>query len=118
MADVEVAPKNHVAEGKARCTLNPNDLILRYLTPAYEEGVLKYYRESWRKGFYVSVMTDAMYRHIEKFYYQGEDWDPEAEKMGVRKHHLAAVIFCALSILNTLETRPELDDRFSNERGE
>jgi len=102
------APKNNVQEGKPRMSLIPMDLLKQYLVPAYEEGIIKYERESWRVGFGTSVMVDAMLRHIEAFYWQGQDIDPDSP---TGKHHLAGVIFCALSILHTLETRPELDDR-------
>ena len=102
------APKNNVQEGKARMSLLPMDLLKKYLVPAYEEGIVKYDRESWRGGFNTSIMVDAMLRHIEEFYWQGQDTDPDST---TGKHHLAAVIFCALSILHTQETRPELDDR-------
>jgi len=50
-------------------------------------------------------------RHIIVFFWLREDWDPDAEKLGVKKHHLGGAIFSLLSILWTLETRPELDDR-------
>jgi len=105
------APKNNSKEGKARISLLPIDVLAKWVTPAYEEGVLKYERESWRNGFYTSVMVDAAERHIADFFYKGEDYDPDAAKLGVRKHHLAGAIFSLLSILHTLETRPELDDR-------
>jgi len=105
------APKNNSKEGKPRISLLPIDVLAKWVTPAYEEGVLKYERESWRNGFYTSVMVDAAERHIADFFYKGEDYDPDAAKLGVRKHHLAGAIFSLLSILHTLETRPELDDR-------
>lgn len=108
---MEMAPKNNTKEGKPRPSLIPLDVLIRHLCPAYEEGVLKYQRESWRKGFCVSTMIDAAQRHISDFFYRGEDFDPDAAKLGIKKHHLAGAIFSLLSILHTLETRPELDDR-------
>ena len=104
----EKAPKNNLIEGKARMSLLPMDLLRRYLVPAYEEGNKKYRRESWRLGFNTSDLVDAALRHIEEFYWQGEDIDPDSS---TEKHHLAGAIFCLLSILNTLEQRPDLDDR-------
>lgn len=110
-ATIKTAPKNNAIENKPRASLNPDDLIIEFLTPAYEEGLIKYSRESWRGGFEVSVMFDALKRHITKFYYEGEDFDPDSRALGVNKHHLGGAMFCILSILQTLKTRPELDDR-------
>lgn len=110
--NVKTAPKNNAQEGKPRPTLLPMDVLIKHVAPAYEEGVLKYERESWRMGFPVSTMIDAAERHISQFFWEGEDWDKDAAKLGVKKHHLAGSIFCLLAILHTLETRPELDDRF------
>jgi len=106
-----LAPKNHLAEKKARMSLLPLDILRKYVVPAYEEGILKYERESWRRGFQVSVMVDATLRHIEAFYYAGEDYDLDSESHGIKKHHLAGAIFSLLSILHSLDIRPELDDR-------
>jgi hypothetical protein len=110
-AKYNTAPKNNAQEGKAKMSLLPMDLLKNYLVPAYEEGRIKYRRESWRQGFYVSVLVDAALRHIEVFFWGNENWDPDAEKLGIRKHHLAGAVFSLLSILHTLDTRPELDDR-------
>ena len=111
-----LAPKNNAIEGKDRMSLIPMDVLRKYLTPAYEEGVIKYERESWRNGFQVTVMADAALRHLEAFFYRGEDFDPDAEKLGIKKHHLGGALFSILSILHTLDTRPELDDRFSKKK--
>ena len=102
------APKNNIQEGKPRLSLLPLDVLGKYLVPAYEEGVKKYQRESWRGGFHVSVMVDAALRHIEEFFWQGKDVDQDSQ---TGKHHLAGAIFCLVSILHTLDTRPDLDDR-------
>ena len=111
MTKKKTAPKNNVQEGKARMSLLPLDILRKYIIPAYEEGLIKYERESWRGGFQVSVLIDAAMRHMETFFYEGEDFDPDAEKLGITKHHLAGAVFSLLSILWTLDTRPELDDR-------
>ena len=93
-------------------SLLPLDVYAKYQVPAYLEGLQKYSRESWRAGFPVSVMIDALLRHITAFYYHGEDFDPEAEeRFGIKKHHIGAAMFCLTSIAHTLETRPDLDDR-------
>ncbi|MDX9788994.1 MAG: DUF5664 domain-containing protein [Desulfobacterales bacterium] len=108
----DTAPKNNVEEGKDEIYLVPMDLVLRYVPAAYQEGVVKYKRESWRGGFKVSVLVNAIARHLVCFFWGGEDLDREAvEKYGIRKTHMAAIIFCCLSILWTLEVRRDLDDR-------
>lgn len=109
-----VAPKNNVQEGKPRPSLLPMDVLIKHLLPAYEEGVLKYERESWRQGFYVSTLFDAAQRHLNEFFYLGQDIDPGSS---TKKHHLSCALFSILSILHTLDTRPELDDRFSRKGG-
>lgn len=112
------APKNIEQENKPKPTLMPLDILLRYLEPGYQEGLIKYYRESWRKGFYVSDMMDAAFRHMIAFFYEKEDFDPDAAKLGIVKHHLGGAIFSLLCILQTLESHPELDDRFFPNRKE
>lgn len=134
---MDMAPKNNHLEGKARPTLLPFDIysrfladmnnaqmtdlpfdvFLKYQTKAYDEGVVKYMRESWRKGFPVSIMIDAALRHIIEFFWQKKDedvfvyLDDNGEEQKVVKHHLTGAIFCLTCILQTIETRPELDDR-------
>ena len=109
--ELKTVPKNNAKEGKPRASLIPWDILIEYLTPAYEEGIIKYVRESWREGFKVTDMYDALQRHLTAFFFDREDYDPDAAKLGVKKHHLAGAMFCILSILWTLKTRPELDDR-------
>ena len=105
------APKNASKDGKARPTLIPMDILEKYLTAAYEEGLIKYERESWRRGFVVTEMADAIKRHLKSFL-SGEDLDQEAlELYGIEKTHLAAIMFCCASALHTLEYHPQLDDR-------
>jgi hypothetical protein len=107
----DTAPKNNTQEGKPQLSLIPLDVITKHVVPAYMEGVIKYERESWRRGFKTSVLVDAALRHITAFFYDGEDYDKDAEKLGIKKHHLGGAIFSLLSILHTLDTRPDLDDR-------
>lgn len=111
MADT--APKNNLQEGKPQPSLLPMDLLVKYLVPAYQEGLIKYKRESWRAGFQYSVLVDAALRHITAFFWDGEDIDRDSI---TNKHHLAGAIFCLLSILHTQDTRPELDDRPLNQQ--
>ena len=109
------APKNNLSEGKHRPHLIPMDLLMELLCPAYEEGIIKYTEESWREGFNHSVMYDACIRHLEKFYFKKESYDPESmELFGIKKHHLGAALFCLISMYNTEKEHPELDDRSLN----
>jgi len=105
------APKNIDQENKPKPSLIPMDLLIKYLEPAYQEGLKKYYRESWRLGFKTSDMFDACIRHLEAFFYKQEDWDPDAVKMDIKKHHLGGVLFCVLCMMDGFENHPELDDR-------
>lgn len=109
------APKNNAQEGKPKMHLLPLDLLREFLVPAYEEGLIKYFEESWRLGFKMSDMMDGLQRHMESFYYQGEDLDQETlETYGIKKTHLGAALFCVLCMCNTLKNYPELDDRVGN----
>lgn len=105
------APKNNLKENKPQMSLIPLDLLKELLCPAYQEGVQKYIRESWREGFKTSVMMDACLRHLTKFYYEREDYDPEYPQ----KHHLGAAIFCLISMYNSMKNYPEMDDRPNKE---
>jgi len=107
------APKNNIEEGKPQPSLLPMDLLIEILEPAYREGLIKYFRESWRIGFKLSDMKDALDRHMTAFYFHGEDYDEETlTKHNIKKHHLGAAIFCILSMYNSLKVNPdELDDR-------
>ena len=113
------APKNIEQEGKPKMSAIPLDLLRDFLLPAYEEGFVKYFRESWRKGFKTSDMFDACQRHLTQYFYEQEDNDQETlEKYGIKKHHLGAVLFCVLCMCDTAKNHPELDDRKSIFNGE
>jgi len=109
----EGGPKNNVQEDKHDMAELPLDLLAELLCPAYKEGTQhKYYRNSWRKGFKMSVMMAACLRHLTKFFYFGEVWDKETlEKYGIKKHHLGAAIFCIISLYNDWKNNPKNDDR-------
>jgi hypothetical protein len=92
-------------------SLLPLDVLQEFLIPAYMEGLEKYWRDSWRKGFKTSVMIDAALRHIEAFYWGHEDYDPDAAELGVMKHHLAGAVFSLLTLMHSLKYYPHLDDR-------
>lgn len=113
LSSSDQAPKNNLEEGKPQMSLIPLDLLEKLLVPAYEEGLIKYDRESWRKGFKASVMMDALQRHLTAFYYKRELHDAETFKTyGIRKHHLGAALFCILSMYNSVEINSKkFDDR-------
>lgn len=105
------APKNNLIENKPQLSLIPMDLLSTFLEPAYREGLIKYDRESWRKGFNISTMIDALRRHEKAFFHKKEDIDPDALKFGIKKHHLGAMLFCIICMCDTIKNHPELDDR-------
>ncbi len=101
------APKNNLEENKLQMSLLPIDTLAEMLCPAYQEGLEKYKRDSWREGFKTSVMMDACLRHLTAFYYKGEDFDTEYPD----KHHLGAALFCIISMYYSWKNHKELDDR-------
>jgi len=86
--------------------------IVKYLSPAYQEGVLKYYRESWRCGFPITVLLGALQRHF-LAHLNGEIFDIETiETFKIKKTHIGAVLFCLLSLYHTIRIYPgKYDDR-------
>lgn len=108
----KTAPKDAKKDGKPTVSLLPQDILMEYVVAAYEEGLIKYERESWRRGFVVSELIDAERRHVKAFFERCEDYDLETERdYGIKKHHIAGAIFSLLSILHTLKYHPHLDDR-------
>jgi hypothetical protein len=111
MTALKTGPKNNVIENKPQPSLIPIDLLIKALEPAYREGLLKYYRNSWREGFLTSTMFDATIRHLSAYFYDKEDYDQDAEKLGIKKLHLGGALFSILCMIDTLLNHPELDDR-------
>ena len=109
------APKNIDTEDKPKLSLIPDDILRDFLEPAYREGLKKYSRESWRGGFLISDMFDALKRHMTQFFYDGENLDNDALKFGVKKHHLGGALFCIICMCDTIKNHPELDDRLKKE---
>ena len=105
------APKNNAQENKSQMSLIPLDILREILVPAYMEGLIKYSRESWRKCFLLSTMMDSAQRHLSDFFYKGEDYDPDAQKLGVNKTHLGGALFSILCMSDTFLNHPELDNR-------
>jgi len=105
------APKNTEKEKKPDASLIPLDLLIEFLVPAYEEGLIKYHRDSWREGFTTTHMVGAHLRHL-KDYMKGEDFDQDTWKeFKMKKHHLGAMLFCILCMCDTFKNHPDLDDR-------
>ncbi len=107
---IHAAPKNTANENKANLDLIPWGLIAKHLPQAFEEGLIKYYKRSWELGFTTTSMFAGTMRHLIA-YRDGENYDPSAAELGVKKHHLAGALFCILCLLDTFDNHPELDDR-------
>ncbi len=117
--NVETAPKCAREEGKPRPSLIPMDILIEFLVPAYEEGLIKYEKESWRRGFKISELMDAVDRHKSAFFHERKDLDETAmSEYGIEKHHLAGAIFSLIAALHTLKYHPELDDRHEKSYGD
>lgn len=74
-------------QGKPRISLCPSWLRIM-MVRALEYGCVKYFQESWRKGFKVSDMYDATNRHMDSFFHDREDYDEESGC-----HHLDCAMF-------------------------
>lgn len=71
----------------------------------YGRGASKYEDRNWERGYKWSLSYAALQRHANAFW-GGETFDPETGS-----HHLAAVVFHALAMMEWGRTHPELDDR-------
>jgi 5'(3')-deoxyribonucleotidase len=108
--EVRVTSPTGGQKGKklARPSLIPKG-ALRRVAELYGRGAEKYDDWNWRKGYNFSLSMDALERH----YYawsEGEQLDPETGC-----HHLAAVVFHALSLITFEEEHPEFDDRWKGD---
>ncbi len=110
---IEQAPKTDSQDKKPDYSLVPLDLICEMLEPAYREGIhpKKYYRESWRIGFSMLRIYASLLRHLIAFIFKKEDFDPDAEELGIKKHHLGGAMFAIICMYDTWRNHPELDDR-------
>lgn len=61
---------------------------------------------NWRKGMDWSLVIAKLERHLNRFK-AGEDLDPENGQ-----HHLASVVFHALTLLTYMDEQPDYDDRW------
>lgn len=107
------APKDIEKENKPKPSLIPMDCLIALLCPAYLVGTLKYWRGSWRSGFYVSDMFDATQRHLTAFFYENEDIDKDnLERFGIQVYHLGAAIFCIICMFWSIKLDAKrFDDR-------
>lgn len=78
---------------------------LEKVAEVYTIGAKKYDDNNWRKGLKWGRVFAAMMRHAWAWM-RGEKNDPKDGQ-----HHLASVVWCALTLMEYEETHPELDDR-------
>lgn len=95
--------------GKLRFDLLPVE-PLRKLVDVYTRGARKYADNNWRQGLAYGRVFGAMMRHAWAWW-GGEQDDPENGQ-----HHLAAVAWGALTLIELEQTHPELDDRWIEKR--
>lgn len=79
---------------------------LKQVAEHYGKGAEKYDAHNWRRGYEWSKSYAALQRHAAQFW-GGEDIDEETGS-----HHMAAVVFHALALLEFAESHPDYDDRF------
>lgn len=95
--------------GKKGTSLVRFDLIpkraLEQVALVYGIGEKKYEANNWRKGYPWSLSIAALHRHLAKFE-NGTSLDSEGF------HHLAAVVFHALALIEFEMSHPEKDDRY------
>lgn len=77
----------------------------------YGRGAEKYAAHNWRKGYEWSKSFAALMRHAQQFW-AGENIDEETGS-----HHMAGVVFHALSLITFTSEHPEMDDRWARDEG-
>jgi hypothetical protein len=101
-----IDPDTNAAKGQK---LQRYDLIpvnpLAEVARHYGVGASKYKERNWEKGYAWSLSYAALQRHANAFW-GGESYDEESNT-----HHLAAVVFHALALMEYEETNMEKDDR-------
>lgn len=105
--EIRVVSKTGGAKGSkvARYDLLPAD-ALREVAEHFGKGAVKYDApRNWEKGYDWSLSFAALQRHAWAFW-AGEDMDPE-----LQSHHMAAVAFHALVLLENRRINPQFDDR-------
>lgn len=89
----------------ARFDLIPMNALWK-VAELYGKGAEKYDDWNWRKGYDFKLSQAAMWRHY-ALWAEGQKYDPETNC-----HHLAAVVFHALSLMVFEDEHPEFDTRF------
>jgi len=109
MSEEEIRVTDPTTGGQKGQKLARFDLIpgrpLWELAELYGRGAAKYFENNWRKGYKWSLSFAALMRHAWLFW-SGEDRDKETGC-----HHMAAVCFHAMALIEFGVTHPELDDR-------
>jgi hypothetical protein len=88
----------------ARFDLIPAQALIA-LAEQYGRGAAKYEDRNWERGYPWSLSFAALMRHAWAFW-GGEDVDEESGA-----HHMAAVAFHALALIEFTRTHPEFDNR-------
>lgn len=91
--------------GKVQFSLIPMHLLAG-TARVLMSGQVKYASWNWAKGMKWSTCVDCLFRHLFKWWFCGEDIDPESGE-----HHLDHVICNALFLKHYLSAYPEGDDR-------
>jgi len=108
----EVRVTNTTTGGQKGSKIARYDLIpwaqMQEVAKLYGKGAEKYDDHNWRKGFNWSLSEASLMRHYTAFM-EGESIDDGPEGTGC--HHLASVVWHALTLMYFEQHYPELDDR-------
>jgi len=80
-------------------------LPLMEVAKVYTIGAKKYEDRNWEKGISWGRIFGALLRHAFKW------WAGERDDKEDGQHHLASVVWCALSLMEYERTHVDLDDR-------
>lgn len=108
MSDKELTGIKHDQEKPDMSLLSASALFRIAEVMTY--GKKKYSAHNWRGGLAFSRLLSACLRHIVA-YVGGEDKDPET---GLS--HLAHASCCLMMLLEFETTRPDLDDRYKEQK--
>ena len=91
--------------GKVSFSLVPMHLMAG-VARVFMGGLLKYASFNWAKGMKWSTCYDCVFRHLLKWWYCGEDIDPESGE-----HHLDHVLANVFMLRHYTKTYTDGDDR-------
>lgn len=100
----QTSPGQKFDGDKEKFELLPMKPILK-LASLFTMGAKKYGVRNWEKGIQFGRLFSAMIRHSFKWW-GGEKYDPIDGQ-----HHLAAVMWNAMVLMELEDTHPEMDDR-------